>query len=72
MSNIGKRAYQEVCNRAYENGVAPYKEAQKIGIDSHSFYRWNKNTNPSAFYLARMLKYGYDVFYILSGERVEE
>ena len=70
MDTIGKRAHQEIVHRAHQNGVAPYREAQRIGINYHAFGEWKKDANPSAYYLARMLKYGYDIIYILSGERV--
>ena len=69
MDTIGKRAHQEVRNRAYKNGIAPYKEAEKLGIGCHVFNNWRIKSDPSAYYLRKMLLHGYDVIYILSGKR---
>ena len=64
---IGNRAYNEIKKRARKNGVSPYQEAAKIGILAHAIYDWQRNGNPSAYYLQQMVFAGYDVIYILSG-----
>ena len=51
METIGNRAVHEIKKRARQNGVAPYKEAMKIGIPYGSLTAWTKNSNPSAYYL---------------------
>lgn len=67
---IGNRAYKEIKKRARQNGIAPYKEAEKLGISSsHVLSGWKKNFNPSAYYLQQMYYAGYDVIYILTGEK---
>ena len=69
METIGNRAYKEIKKRARENRIAPYKEAAKLGMDSRSMTDWKQNKNPSAYYLQQMCLAGYDVIYILTGER---
>lgn len=69
METIGKRAYKEIKKRARENGISPYKEAEKLGIAYSQISGWNTRFNPSAFYLAKMYYDGYDVIYILTGVR---
>ena len=66
---IGNRAYKEIKKRAKENGIAPYKEAEKFGAHHRSLSEWKKNGNPSAYYLQQMYYAGYDVIYILTGEK---
>ena len=69
METIGNRAYKEIKKRARENGISPYKEAEKLGVNSHSLSNWGKDYSPSAFYLAKMYYEGYDVIYILTGRK---
>ena len=69
METIGNRAFNEIKKRAREKGIAPYKEEEILGISSTSLYRWRTTFDPAAFYLAKMYYFGYDVIYILTGER---
>lgn len=70
METIGNRAYKEIKKQARQNGIAPYKEALKFGVTSHTLTDWKKgNGNPCAYYLQQMTLAGYDVIYILVGER---
>lgn len=70
METIGNRAYKEIKKRAKRNGICATEEALKMGVTSHSLSSWKKgNNNPSAYYLQQMVLAGYDVIYILIGER---
>ena len=69
METIGNRAAREITRRAFQNGIAPYKEAEKFGADSAKLSNWRSKFDPSAYYLKRMALAGYDVIYILTGER---
>ena len=70
MDTIGTRAYRELCKLAYANGIAPYKQAQSLGVSGTRIIDWKKGThNPSAGVLRKMALEGYDVMYILLGER---
>ena len=72
METIGNRAYKEIKKRARENGISPTREAKKLGIASRSLSEWQNNGNPCAYYLQQMYYAGYDVIYILTGERKHE
>lgn len=70
METIGNRAFKELKNRARENGISVTNEALKLGITGHSLADWKHGKgNPSAYYLQQMALAGYDVVYILSGQR---
>ena len=69
METIGNRAYKEIKKRAYANDISTSREAAKLGIHSRSLREWKENGNPSAYYLQQMHYAGYDVIYILTGER---
>lgn len=69
METIGNRAYKEIKKRARQNGIKSYKEAEKAGITSGSLSAWKKNSDPSAYCLKLMALAGYDVIYILTGEK---
>lgn len=69
METIGNRAVKEIKKRAMQNGVSTSKEAAKLFITSTMISAWKNNVNPSAYYLQQMLFAGYDVIYILTGEK---
>lgn len=69
MESIGERAVKEIKKRARQNGVSMSKEAAKLSLTSTSLAHWRENGNPSAYYLQQMALAGYDVVYILTGER---
>lgn len=69
METIGNRAYKEIEKRARKNGIKPSSEAAKLGIHSGILSIWKRNGNPSAYFLQQMALAGYDVIYILTGER---
>ena len=69
METIGNRAYKEIEKRAIQNGIKPSNEAEKILINSNVLSKWKLYGDPSAYYLQQMCLAGYDVIYILTGER---
>lgn len=69
METIGNRAYNEIVKRSGEKGIPKYKESLEMGITSTLLAKWRDGYNPSAYYLQQMALAGYDVIYILTGER---
>ena len=66
-SEIGFRAYEEVL-RLFPR----QKDAlSSLNIRSENLYAWGRGVCPSAKYLARLLKHGADVDYILIGRKRE-
>ncbi len=62
---IGFRAYTEVL-RIFPGTTAAVKA---LGIKSDNIYKWKDGVCPSAKYLARLLKAGADIEYILIGRK---
>ena len=70
MDTIGTRAYKEISKRAFKKGIAPYKQAEEIKVSSTMLTTWHRGKlNPSGRVLQKMALAGYDVMYILTGER---
>ena len=70
MNHIGKRTSEEIRRNAAENDVTITFELQCLGIDRYSLYTWDHGKAvPGGKTLAKMLKMGYDINYILSGVR---
>ena len=69
MESIGERAVKEIKKRARQNGVSMSKEAAKLSLTSTILAHWTDNVNPSAYYLQQIALDGYDVIYILTGEK---
>jgi hypothetical protein len=67
---IGQRAAMAIKERAWANDTRFEDECDKIGIDESSLRSWTKSkANPSAYALAKLDLQGYDIHYILTGER---
>lgn len=69
METIGERAAKEIKKRARANGVSMSKQASEISLTSVHIAHWTDGMNPSAYYLQQMALAGYDVIYILTGEK---
>ena len=68
---IGERAYKAIKEKCGHRKIK--KELDRMGILQSSIYGWkNGELNPSAYYLQQMALAGYDVFWILTGERKNE
>jgi hypothetical protein len=70
MSAIGKRAAEAIRKMAEENGTNVNFELQCLYMQYTQLYHYERNVaDPGASVLARMAKNGYDVLYILTGEK---
>ena len=68
--DIGKRAAAEIRRRAYEEDTTFAAQRDALRIHSSEFCRWECGVmKPGALALAAMARAGYDVHYILTGER---
>lgn len=67
---IGQRAAQAVKERAEEKGITIKQECDVIKTSQFTVRDWEKvGKIPGGYLLAEMYRHGYDVIYILSGER---
>lgn len=67
---IARRAAEEVVRRANARNVSLRAEVECIGVLRPGFYKWERGRcAPSARVLSHMAGEGYDVIYILTGER---
>ena len=67
---IGQRMAQALENRAKENGITSKQECEKLNIPYDTFRDWHKRSVcPSTYYLRKLALAGYDVYWILTGER---
>lgn len=66
---IGQRCYLALNDRAERRGVSCAKECRKCNIEPHYLQYWRKGGNPSAKALKELALAGYDIYYILTGER---
>lgn len=65
---IGERAYQAIRDKAGRKNICA--ELKRLDIVPQSFYAWRNGTaNPSAYYLRSMALAGYDIMWILTGEK---
>jgi hypothetical protein len=64
-SEIGFRAYTEIL-RIFPGTT---EAVRALGIRSNNLYLWKDGVCPSAKYLARLLKAGADIEYILIGRK---
>lgn len=63
---IGKRAAEEILRK----GCSISSEFRRLGLSLKSFYVWNNGTCcPDSTALQALARGGYDVVYILTGER---
>lgn len=67
---IGQRAAEEIKKRVSENGHSFLRERALLDLEESTYNGWEKGKyNPAAYYLQQMALNGYDVHYILTGER---
>lgn len=67
---IGQRAVQAIRERAKGNGTTFKSECQLLLMSDTNVLVWSKGSvNPRADILAEMCRQGYDMTYILIGER---
>lgn len=69
-SKIGRRAAEELLRIFREEDITMTAAYDEISVPSSCFWRWQHGTAaPRAQTLANMHRAGYDVLYILTGER---
>lgn len=66
---IGQRAAQAVKERAKEKGITIEQECEAIKTSKSTVYDWATCMTPGGYILSEMYRQGYDVIWILSGER---
>lgn len=68
-TDIGRRAAAEIGQRAYMKNVSVSSEAERLGVFRQQLYYWQHGRAPSAVTLAAMAEEGYDILYILTGQK---
>lgn len=67
---IGRRAAAAIRDRAHERNSTYTVQRQQLGLEQSVFHRWEHGQGaPGAKFLQAMALDGYDVHYILTGER---
>ena len=66
---IGQRAAAEIRQRAADEDTSYREQEKRLGFESGRINNWEYGAAPSAIALAAMYRAGYDVIYILTGER---
>lgn len=69
---IGERAVEAIRARV-KPGQTLKEELDRLDMTYETLKRWTcYNMNPSAYFLQQMVLNGYDIYYILTGERKHE
>ncbi len=66
---IGQRAAQAIKERAEEKGIDIKQECEELKTSEYTVRDWRYGKTPCGYLLAEMCKHGYDVIYILTGEK---
>lgn len=67
---IGQIAARMIRETAEADGITVSHELQLLDMNQKTLGDWeNRGGNPSAYWLQQMALSGYDVFWILTGER---
>ena len=66
--NIGQRAAQAVKQKLFEKQCRKYQEFESLMMDRANLYYWQRGGTPRAFALQQMMRNGYDVEWILTGQ----
>lgn len=70
LDTIGARAAQAIKDKAYELGISQEDELDYLGLTRTCLFYWQSGRNdPRAKQLREMALSGYDVIYILTGEK---
>ena len=71
-STIGGRTCHAIQQRAKEKGCTMGEEMDRMYMNRTTFKHWATERNPSAFFLQQLALNGYDVYWILTGEKKYE
>lgn len=67
---IGQRTAQAIREKAMANGTTIRNECEKLQITENTRLSWNRGKgNPGSIILAELYRNGYDIGYILTGEK---
>lgn len=70
MGSIGERAAQAIRERAKLNGTTKSHEQELLNLTRKTFCSWARGEyDPNAYFLQKMALAGYDVIYILTGDK---
>ena len=70
MGEIAKRAAAEIRRTAQENDLSYQAEFDIVGVSRNCLYEWEHSySEPTAKKLAGLALAGYDIYYILTGQR---
>lgn len=70
--SIGERAARAIRDRAKQNRIPLEVEAEKVFVSRKVICDWEvHNRNPQAYFLQQMALAGYDIYWILTGEKNE-
>ena len=70
MRTIGERAAHLIRVKATMKGITIDEECENIGASRKVYRDWRKcGRNPTGYFLQQMALAGYDVIYILTGEK---
>lgn len=68
--SIGERTAEVIRDRATQERTTLEVQLQKINVCRKVYGDWKyRGWNPSAYFLQQMALAGYDVFYVLTGEK---
>jgi hypothetical protein len=71
--SIGERAAEVIRDRAKQERTTIEAQCLKVNATRKAYHDWNKmGWNPTAYFLQQMALAGYDVIYILTGEKKNE
>lgn len=67
---VGERAALLIYERSEMTGMSECKIIEKMGGHRKTLHDWrDKNINPSAYWLQQLALFGFDVHWILTGEK---
>ena len=70
LETIGQRAAYAVYQRCVQERTKRNVQLKKLGISNTDFWRWEQGDHaPSAYFLQKMAQDGYDIHWILTGEK---
>lgn len=73
METIGQRAAMAIRNRAKEKRTLLETELANVDVSRKVLCDWeNYNRNPQAYFLQQMALAGYDIYWILTGEKMND
>lgn len=67
---ISERVVCEIIRRTGNDRKKQKEELENLGASRRNYHNWKEHLNePQSYFIAKMAKAGYDVYYILTGVR---